>query len=66
MGRFMVIKNGVEVSTHNTRAAANESMKKHGGYVQYFVGATEAREADRPRRKQKQTPRITNKTPRLR
>ena len=50
MGRYVVIKNGQEISSHNTRANANKSQEKHGGYVQYFVGKTEARAAERPRK----------------
>ena len=50
-GRYMVIKNGREVSDHNTWKAANVSQAKNGGYIQYHVGKTEAAAAGRPRRK---------------
>jgi len=53
MGRYMVIKNGREVSNHNTKSAANKSVSKHGGRIQYHVGRTEAAAANKPRRKRR-------------
>ena len=51
MGRYAVIKNNRIISNHNTKAAANKSQAKHGGYVQFHVGKTEARNAEKPRKK---------------
>jgi len=53
MGRYMVLKNNREISNHNTKANAVKSRDKHGGYIQYHVGKTEAQAMNRPRSRRK-------------
>ena len=46
-GRYMVIKDGREISNHNKKELAERSAIKNGGYVQYHVGKTEADNANK-------------------
>jgi hypothetical protein len=53
MSRFMVIKNGREISSHNLKSNAQKSQKLHGGYIEQVFSKTEALEMDRPVRKRR-------------